>query len=187
MLKDPEKIRQGLEALIRQQGEETHENSAKTAQEWEDKLDEYAWLRRAYQDQQAAGLMSMDELRLRLEELDEGRKVAEAELKILRRSHERMEDLKKDRDAVFASLERRIPEALDDLSGEDRNRLYRMLRMEVTPTSEGFEATGVFCSLGPTSRERTPPIEAGLGRAFSRGNRLFKPLSPPKKKRPQRS
>ena len=124
------------------------------------KLSQYACRRRAYQDQQAAGLMTLEELRLRLEELDEARKAAEAELTTLRRSQERTMELKRDRDAVSASLARRALRSLDTLSGEGRNRLYRTLRMEITPTPKGFDVTGVFCTLGPTpagrrgSRER---------------------------------
>ncbi len=150
VLKDPEKIRRGMEALIRRQREGTHEYSAKNAEEWEEKLSEYARLRRAYQDQQAAGLMTLDELRSRLEELDELHKVAETELATFRRFQERAEELEKDRDAVLASLASRVPEALDTISGEGRNRHYRTLRMKITPTLHGFDVTGVFCSLGPT-------------------------------------
>lgn len=58
--------------------------------------------------------------------------------------------LEEDQVAVLTSLAEVIPYTLDDLSGEERNRLYRMLRLTVTPLAEGFEASGVFCSLGPT-------------------------------------
>jgi hypothetical protein len=39
-----------------------------------------------------------------------------------------------------------VPDALDALSGEERNRLYGMLRLEVTPASEGLEVNGAFCT-----------------------------------------
>jgi hypothetical protein len=45
-------------------------------------------------------------------------------------------------------LEAEIPEALDNLTGEERNRVYRMLRLEIKPTPDGYETTGVFFAEG---------------------------------------
>ena len=39
-----------------------------------------------------------------------------------------------------------VPDALDILSGEERNRVYRMLRLEVTSVSEEKEVSGAFCT-----------------------------------------
>jgi site-specific DNA recombinase len=154
VLTDPEKIRAGLEALIEGELVAPGADSSREIAGWEEKLAENARLRRAYQDQQATGLMTLDELRSRLEELDEARATAESEIEALRSYRRRAEELENDREAVLASLAEMIPEALDDLSGEERNRLYRMLRLTVTPVADGFEASGVFCSAGPTPAGR---------------------------------
>jgi len=154
VLKDPEKIRAGLEALIERELAAPGADSSSEIAEWEEKLAENARLRRAYQDQQATGLMTLDELRSRLEELDEARATAESEIEALRSYRRRAEEMENNREAVLASLAEMVPEALDDLSGEGRNRLYRMLRLTVTPVADGFEASGVFCSVGPTPAGR---------------------------------
>ena len=39
-----------------------------------------------------------------------------------------------------------MPESLDKLTGEERNKVYRMLRLEITPTPEGYEVRGAFCT-----------------------------------------
>jgi hypothetical protein len=39
-----------------------------------------------------------------------------------------------------------VPDALDNLSGEERSRVYRMLRLEVAPVSEDLEVSGAFCT-----------------------------------------
>ena len=88
--------------------------------------------------------MTLEELATRIEKLDDARKVAEAEITALQRSQKRTEELKEDREAVLAYPTDLVPQALDSLTGEERNRLYRMLHIEITPTSEGFNATGVF-------------------------------------------
>jgi hypothetical protein len=56
-------------------------------------------LRRAYQDQNAAGLMTLEELAVRLEELER--------------------DRDRDRDAVIQSYAGMVPGALEALSGEE--------------------------------------------------------------------
>jgi hypothetical protein len=40
-----------------------------------------------------------------------------------------------------------VPEGLDNLSGQERNKVYRMLRLLVTPTEEGFRVTGAFTGI----------------------------------------
>jgi hypothetical protein len=37
---------------------------------------------------------------------------------------------------------------LDNLHGEEKNRLYQMLRLEVTPSEEGYKVSGAFCTSG---------------------------------------
>ena len=62
-----------------------------------------------------------------------------------------MEDLEKDRDALLQSMSEMVPGALNDLDGEEKNRLYRMLQLEVTPSEEGYKVSGSFCTPGLTS------------------------------------
>jgi len=114
------------------------------------KVAEYTHLRSPYQDQQAARLMTLQELGARLEELEEARTVAERELTALRSHQQRVEELEKDRDALLQSMCEMVPDALDDLDGEEKNRLYQTLRLKVTPSEEGYEVNGAFCTLGLT-------------------------------------
>ena len=45
---------------------------------------------------------------------------------------------------MLADLAERIPEDLAGLTGDERNALYRMLRLEVTPGEEELKITGVL-------------------------------------------
>ena len=45
-----------------------------------------------------------------------------------------------------------VPEALDDLTGEEKNRVYRMLCLEVAPRPEGYDVSGVLCAGATPSR-----------------------------------
>jgi hypothetical protein len=103
--------------------------------------------------------MTLEELRSKIDELDEIRRVAEVEVAALRHSQEQVEELEKDLDAVLASLADFIPEALDSLTGEERNRVYRMLHIQITLTPEGYETTGVFRTSEPTPKNKEDAID----------------------------
>ncbi len=141
VLSDPDTIRRGLDALIQRETEEVREDSTLLAETLSEKLSQNARTRRAYQDQQAAGLMTLEELAARLEELEHARRALEAELAALERTHQKAEELKEDREAALASLAASIPEALDNLTGEEINKV---------PASFGFGSS-------PPTRATTPP------------------------------
>ncbi len=65
-----------------------------------------------------------------------------------------MRELEADRDALLASYAEVVPEALDNLSGEERMRVYEMLQLEVKPDPEGYEVSGVLCNSRPRGRRR---------------------------------
>jgi DNA repair ATPase RecN len=154
VLSDSDTIQRGLDSLIQRETEEERDDPEQVISTLEDRLSQNTHLRRAYQDQQAEGLMTLEELAARLEELEDTRKVLEAELASLERSQQKAQELEKDRDAVVASLAASIPDALDNLTGEEINTVYRKLRLQLIPSEEGFDATGVLCTLRPTPRGR---------------------------------
>jgi len=151
LLKDPEKVRIGMNRLIEQELSEISGDPQHEAKTWAEKVAECDRSRSAYQDQQAAGLMTLDELGRKLGELDSTLKLARAELERLQRRRERVEELERDRDAIIESYAGMLPDALDALSGEERRRLYGMLRLEVAPMPDGLEVTGALSTSGPRS------------------------------------
>src|SRR5215208_3407210 len=148
LLQDPRKISAGMETLIGQERATGPQDAAKVAKVWKQKIAECAHKRSAYQDQQAAGLMTLEELGFKLQEFDDARGLAQAELKALTRRQEHLEQLEKDREALLESMAEIVPDALEDLTPEERNKIYRMLRLEITPLEEGYEVSGAFCSSG---------------------------------------
>ena len=107
--------------------------------------------RSRYQEMAAEGLLTLEELRAKLTELQKIREATERELENLRSRKERLEELEKDRDALLESLVTMIPASLDTLSGLERNKVYRMLRLIVMPAPEGYEVSGALCTTGPCS------------------------------------
>jgi hypothetical protein len=70
LLKDPDKLRAGIEVLIEQEREAARDPREDKATIWEEKIAECSRLRSAYQDQQATGHMTLEELSAKLAELE---------------------------------------------------------------------------------------------------------------------
>lgn len=93
----------------------------------------------------ADDLIAFDELRARLVELDNTRRVAERELEALRNREERIAELEANRDALLDSLAGIAPTALDSLAPEECHHVYKMLRLKVVAHSdEALEVSGAF-------------------------------------------
>ena len=73
----------------------------------------------------------------------------------------RTEELERDRDALLESWADALPEALAGLTGQERNKVYKMLHLEVTPTADGFGVTGalagILCSRIDTTDAASTP------------------------------
>jgi chemotaxis regulatin CheY-phosphate phosphatase CheZ len=149
LLKDPAHIRRGLERMITQQREGAKEDPLCEAKTWTEKLAEAGNKRSRYQDMAAEGLITFTELRAKLANLQKTQETAERELEALRNQREHLEELEKDRDALLESWADMVPTGLESLSGVERNKVYRMLNLLVTPTPEGYEVSGAFCTMEP--------------------------------------
>jgi hypothetical protein len=89
--------------------------------------------------------MTLAELGPKLEELESIRRMAEAEIAALADQEKRVEELERDRDDLLLAYAGAVPEDLDLLDGEERNRVYRMLRLEITPREDGsFDVRGIL-------------------------------------------
>jgi hypothetical protein len=100
---------------------------------WQQKIVECAHKRSAYQDQQAAGLMTLEELGSKLQEIDDARRLAHTELEALTRRQEHIEQLERNRGSLLKLMAEIVPDALEDLTPQQRNKIHRMLRVEVIP------------------------------------------------------
>jgi hypothetical protein len=144
LLQEPERIKAGMEALIEQEQANGPRHFAKEEATWAEKIAECLRLRDAYQDQQAAGLMTLEELGAKLKDLERTRELAQAELDAVTLRKERVEELEINRDALLESLASMVPEALDALEPEERSRIYRMLQLEINPSPEGLRVSGAL-------------------------------------------
>jgi hypothetical protein len=104
---------------------------------WADKLAETETKRARYQEMAVENLITFEELRARLVQLEEMRKTAERELASLRNQEQYVLSLERDRDAMLDSLEAVAPEVLDSLTPEQRHQWYKMLRTTAAVNADG--------------------------------------------------
>jgi hypothetical protein len=145
LLKDPAKVRMGLDALIERERKGVLGDPSREVKIWLDKLAEADRMRRGYQEQTTKGLMTLDELEEHLKRIEEVRKAAQEELVAIEGCCQRLEELEHDRDALLERYAGMVPEALDSLGPEERHRIYKMLRLKVLAYPEArFEVSGVL-------------------------------------------
>jgi hypothetical protein len=145
LLKDPEQLRADLDKMIELERNSMRGNPDREQKAWLDKLAEVDRKRARYQEMAAVDLITFDELRVRLAELDDTRSIAERELETLRKHEEHIGGLEADRDALLDSLVGVAPDALDSLTPEVRHHLYKMLKLRVFVGSDGaLEISGAF-------------------------------------------
>lgn len=103
LLRNPETLRRQVKQTLQEEIAALR-NPERMIVPWASRLAETDRMRVAYLRQQAEGLMSLEELRAHLGELDERRAEAEDELAALRDGQRRLDDLRS-----YASLIRRAP------------------------------------------------------------------------------
>ena len=144
LLLHPERIRAGMERMIAMERETSKGSPEKEARMWYDKLDDAGRKRSRYQEMAAEGLITFSELRERLAELEDTCGVLRGELDALAGRAEQAEQLERDKEALLEQTAGVSPEDLDALNGNERNEVYRILRLEVTPSGDGYAIRGVF-------------------------------------------
>jgi site-specific DNA recombinase len=126
LLTDPERLRQDLEAMIERE-KETRGDPEPEAKVWAAKLSEVERKRDKYQEMFAADAMTLDELRSKLDALDETRETARRELATLASWNDSLEAFERDKDRLLESYATLAPEALAALNSEERHAVYSML------------------------------------------------------------
>jgi hypothetical protein len=115
------------------------------AKSWLERIAALDRKRARFQDMAAEGLIRFEELGAKLRETDEARGTAERELAEVEGRRGRIEQLERDRDAIMEHYAGMVPEALDDLTGEERHQIYRMIRLRVTVHPDGgLDVEGVL-------------------------------------------
>ncbi len=92
--------------------------------------------------------MTDEELAASLSELGETRETAERELEAAQARGEALTRLEHDRDTLLESYSGMVRESLEDLTAEERHRVYKLLRLNIrTQPNWPLDITGVFAEV----------------------------------------
>src|SRR5215218_6556613 len=145
LLKDPERLRDGLEKMIEQERAGMRGDPEQEAKVWLEKLSEVDQERRGFLRLAAKGRISDEELDEALAELEDTRETAEKELKAISARREILENLERDKEALLDYYAGMTPAALEALTPEERHQVYKMLRLAVEISPDGsLDISGVL-------------------------------------------
>jgi hypothetical protein len=165
---DPERLAAGLDEMIDREREELRGDPDQQSKMWADKLADVGLKRAGFQDMAAEGFITFDELREMLAQLEETRKVADWELSNLQYRRERIAQLEVDKTRLVEDFAGIMPEAVEMVTGETRQRIYNLLRLKVTIGVEGdVEVSGAIedavCIAGDQPSSTPEPTGASSG------------------------
>ncbi len=145
LLKEPERLRKGLEQLIEEERRGMRGDPVQEQAVWLRKVAEVDQRRASFQDMAAEGLITFDELRTKLAALEETRQLARRELASLQDRRDRLQELEWNKTALLEHYAAMVPEGLDALGPEERHRVYKMLGLKVSVQPSGIlEVGGTF-------------------------------------------
>jgi hypothetical protein len=131
LLSEPGRVTRDVDAAIARE-EANLRDPGGIAEALAERLDTVAKRRAAYQDQQVAGLMTLDELSERLSALDEEHTALRAELSRAQDARGRVEELKERRALVLSWYGTGLQLGLSYLPPELRRMTYDLLGLQVT-------------------------------------------------------
>jgi hypothetical protein len=171
LLKDPERLRAGLDEMIEAERAGMRGDPEAEALAWLDKIAALDTKRSRYQDMAAEGHITFEELGAKLWELEGQRAAAEEELDNLQLRRARLEDLERDRETLLKEYAVMVPEELDELTGEERHQVYRMLRLQVFVFPNGdLEVRGVLRDAVCTPMDTRSSTQDAIGASSNRSD-----------------
>jgi site-specific DNA recombinase len=162
LLNDPSRLARQIRERIQRERDaaaDPHEE-IKALQE---RLEGLGAMRRSYQYQQAAGLMTLEELGLRLSELDEAREALRRDLETVHNRREHIEALETHRHILLGLYMGYTTGGLGIFRPEERRRIYGALGLAVSASENGdVEIRGTFESDIYPAEERTMEVIAEI-------------------------
>ena len=104
---------------------------------WAEQIERASIKRSRYQDQEAEGLMTREELGTKLAELDEAIGMAEGEIEKLRSHEERIRTMEEAGEELIERYAKLIPEELQNLSPAEKRRIYQTLQISISVPQDG--------------------------------------------------
>jgi hypothetical protein len=136
LLDDPDRIAKHIDEAIARETAALRDPDAE-ARIWAERIFDCDRKRAAYQDQQAAGYMPLDELGAKLKQLDEDRATAEQHLDRLKGGQQRIQQLKAQKRFILETFGEGLKLGLMWFPPQVRRAIYQMLQLKITVSGDG--------------------------------------------------
>jgi hypothetical protein len=137
ILKDPERLQRGLDEMLRQEEALAPRYPNEDTDSWLKKLSELEAQEERLLDHYLEGKLEVDRYESRISQIKRDRRTIEDELGRINDRAAHIEHLKHDRDALLSHYSQIVPEQLDALEPNERNRVYKMLGLTVLAYEDG--------------------------------------------------
>jgi hypothetical protein len=95
------------------------------------------------------GDITTEQFRVKSAELEEARLAAEGQLEAARSRLARLKDLEQSKEALISHYASLVPQALTELASEEKNRIYKMMRLHVLAKRDGTLIADWACNILP--------------------------------------
>jgi site-specific DNA recombinase len=157
VLKEPARLERGLDQLVEQEKALTATGPGEDGTTWLRKLTELETQEERLLDLYLENKLDMDRYERRLAQIRLTRKTAEDELVRIKAKADHVEQLERDKEALLNHYARIVPEQLDTLEPEERNRVYKMLDLTVLAHENGNLELTWALGAGPCRDNEPPP------------------------------
>jgi len=146
ILTNPHRLVRGLEKML----ENERQPSAGE--------DESSWLRRIAEidikherllDLHLDGDITTEQFRAKSAKLEEARAATEGQLEAARSRLTRLKDIEQSKDALVSHYTTLVPQELTELSSEEKNQIYKMMRLSILAQPDGTLIADWGCNVWP--------------------------------------
>ena len=135
ILTNPARLTAGLEQMQENEAAEALAEGEEAS--WLKRISEIERKEERLLDLRLEGDITTEQFRAKSAALQEAKEVATVSLETARARRERLEDFERDKEAVLEYHARLVPEDLGGLTPEQRQSLYRMMRLKVLAAPDG--------------------------------------------------
>ena len=157
VLQDPTRLELGLNRMIEQEKALVSRDPGDDSEALLKKLAELEVQEERLLDLYLESKLEIDRYEKRLAQINQSRSAVEKELERISDRVARVEQLQRDRDAVLNDYCRIVPEQLDALEPEERNRIYKMLDLTVLANEDGSLELKWALGSNPCGDNEPPP------------------------------
>jgi site-specific DNA recombinase len=147
ILTNPQRLARGLEKMLEDERQPSAAGEDETP--WLKRIAELDLKQERLLDLHLNGDITTEQFRAKSGELEEARLAAEGQLEAARSRLARLKDLEQSKEALISHYASLVPQALTELSSEEKNQTYKLMRLHVLAQRDGTLTADWACNILP--------------------------------------